>query len=173
MGKSRWMSVNFIREIIKSKIGLKKGFTIIEMLIVVSLVASITTIQIKVISKYMKLHREEINYSREWFYVNEAFMIIEHQVKSAKYTDIKDNMIILKRYDNRGYDYIKRYRNTDIVISYGSSNSSTLNNVLKGIKDFKVERHGRVFYISISTEKGNVYRRCFVIEREKLREDLY
>ncbi|MHC6179433.1 pilus assembly FimT family protein [Clostridium sp. JNZ X4-2] len=167
------MSVNFIREIIKSEIGLKKGFTIIEMLIVVSLVASITTIQIEVMAKYMKLHKEEISYSREWFYVDEAFMIIEHQVKSAKYIDIKDNMIILKRYDNSGYDYIKKYRNTDIVISYGSISSPTLNNVLKGIKDFKVQKYGRVFYISISTEKGNVYKRCFVIERKKLREDLY
>ncbi|MCI1943735.1 competence type IV pilus minor pilin ComGF [Clostridium luticellarii] len=167
------MSVNFIKGIIEHRMKIKRGFTIIEMLIVVSMVAAITTVQIRAVSKYMELHRKEINYSRESFYVNEAFMIIENQVINAKYIDIKDNMIVLKRYDNKGYDYIKKHKNNCIVISYGSSNSSTLNNILKGIKDFKVKRLGRVFYVSINMEKGNLYKRCFAIEREKLTEDLY
>lgn len=58
----------------------------------------------------MKLHREEINYSRESFYVSEAFTIIENEIKIAKYIDIKDNMIILRRYDNAGYDYIRKIK---------------------------------------------------------------
>ena len=163
----------FIKEIIKSRLDVKKGFTIIEMLMVIALITAITTTQIIVISKYMRLHREEINYSRENFYVNEAFIIIEYQIKAAKYIDIKNNMIILRRYDDKGYDYIKKDRNSSIIISYGSSDSSTVNNVLKNVKDFHVERQGKVFYISISTEKGNLYRKCFAMEREKLKKDLY
>ena len=163
----------FIKEIIKSRLDVKKGFTIIEMLMVIALITAITTTQIIVISKYMRLHREEINYSRENFYVNEAFIIIEYQIKAAKYIDIKNNMIILRRYDDKGYDYIKKDRNSSIIISYGSPDSSTVNNVLKNVKDFHVERQGKVFYISISTEKGNLYRKCFAMEREKLKKDLY
>ena len=163
----------FIKEIIKSKLDVKKGFTIIEMLMVIALITAITTTQIIVISKYMRLHREEINYSKDNFYVNEAFIIIEYQIKAAKYIDIKNNMIILRRYDDKGYDYIKKDRNSSIIISYGSSDSSTVNNVLKNVKDFHVERQGKVFYISISTEKGNLYRKCFAMEREKLKKDLY
>lgn len=163
----------FIKETIKGKLDIKKGFTIIEMLMVITLIIVITTTQVIVISKYMKLHREEINYSRENFYVNEAFIIIEYQVKAAKYIDIKNNMIILRRYDDKGYDYIKKDRSYNIVISYGSSNSSTVNNVLKNVNEFYVERQGRMFYISIITKKGNLYRRCFAMEREKLKKDLY
>lgn len=163
----------FIKEIIKSRLDVKKGFTIIEMLMVIALITAITTTQIIVISKYMRLHREEINYSKDNFYVNEAFIIIEYQIKAAKYIDIKNNMIILRRYDDKGYDYIKKDRNSSIIISYGSSDSSTVNNVLKNVKDFHVERQGKVFYISISTEKGNLYRKCFAMEREKLKKDLY
>lgn len=170
---SRWINVNSIRVIIKDKTKCRKGFTIIEMIIVIALAASITTVQIRVISKYMRLHREEVNYSRELFYVNEAFMIIEHQVESAKYIDIKDNMIVLRRYDDRGYDYIKKHNDNYIVISYGSNNSSTLNNILKGIEDFRVEKYGRIFYISIDMGKGSSYKRCFGIERKKLKEGLY
>ena len=165
--------MNSTVEIIKNKMKCRKGFTIIEMLLVVALVASITIVQIRVISKYMKLHREEIDYSRELFYVNEAFMIIGHQVKEAKYIDIKNNMIILKRYDGEGYDYIKKHKGDSIVISYGSSNSPTLNNILKGIKDFKVEKNGKVFYISIDMGKGSFYKKCFAVERERLEGDLY
>ena len=74
--------MNSTGEIIKNKMKCRKGFTIIEMLLVVALVASITIVQIRVISKYMKLHREEIDYSRELFYVNEAFIIISFTIIS-------------------------------------------------------------------------------------------
>ncbi|MFL0196880.1 competence type IV pilus minor pilin ComGF [Clostridium sp. WILCCON 0269] len=165
--------MSFIRETIKSKIESKKGFTIIEILLVISLVFIIVTLQVTVISKYMKLHRKEINYSRECFYINEAFMIIENEIKNAKCIDIENNMIILKRYDNKGYDYIKKNRGSAVVVSYGAIDSPTVNNVLKGVKEFQVEKHKKVFYVSINMEKGNFYTKCFAIEREKLRKDLY
>lgn len=121
----------------------------------------------------MKLHREEINYSRESFYVSEAFTIIENEIKIAKYIDIKDNMIILRRYDNAGYDYIRENKGTSIVISYGAVNSSNVNNVLKNIEYFSLERYEKVLYISIKMKRGEPYRRCFAIEREKVRKDSY
>jgi len=165
--------VSSIRETIKNKIKIKKGFTIIEMVMVLSLIGIIINLPVTALSKYMKLHREEINYSREDFYVNEAFIIIESEIKNAKYVDIKDNMIILRRYDNKGYDYIKKNKGTAIVISYGAVNSSSVNNILKNIENFQLERQEKVFYVSIKMKRGEPYRRCFAIEREKLREDLY
>ncbi|WP_368487845.1 competence type IV pilus minor pilin ComGF [Clostridium sp. BJN0013] len=162
-----------IKETTKNKTKIKKGFTIIEMVIVISLTGILINLPIIAISKYMKLHREEMNYSRENFYVNEAFIIIENEMKNAKYVDIKDNMIILRRYDNKGYDYIRQNKGTAIVISYGAINSSNVNNILKDIKDFKLERREKIFYISIKMKRGDLYRRCFAIEREKLRKDSY
>jgi prepilin-type N-terminal cleavage/methylation domain len=97
--------VNFIKETLKGNA--KKGFTVIEILITISIISIITTVEITAILKYMKLNRMEISSSRERFYIDEAFMIIENQIDSAKYIEIKDNMIALNRYDNRGWDYIK------------------------------------------------------------------
>lgn len=169
--KSR--SVNFIKEIIKNKIKLKKGFTIIEIIIVISLIGIVVNLPIIAISKYIKLHRDEISCSRESFYVDEAFFIMENEIKNAKYIDIKDNMIILRRYDNKGYDYIKQNKGTAIVISYGSVNSSNVNNILKNVEDLKLEKHSKIFYVFIKMKGGDIYKKCFSIEREKLREDLY
>ncbi|WP_333860392.1 ComGF family competence protein [Clostridium sp.] len=162
-----------IRETIKNKTKIKKGFTIIEVIVVLSLISITINIPIIVFSKYMRLHREEINYSRESFYVSEAFTIIENEIKNAKYIDIKDNMIILKRYDNKGYDYIRENKGTSIVISYGAINSSNVNNILKNIEYFNLEKYRKVFYVSIKMKRGEPYRRCFAIEREKVRKGSY
>lgn len=162
-----------IRETIKNKTKIKKGFTIIEVIVVLSLISITINIPIIVFLKYMRLHREEINYSRESFYVSEAFTIIENEIKNAKYIDIKDNMIILKRYDNKGYDYIRENKGTSIVISYGAINSSNVNNILKNIEYFNLEKYRKVFYVSIKMKRGEPYRRCFAIEREKVRKGSY
>lgn len=176
--------MSFIRETIKNKtinknkiairenkISYKKGFTIIEIMIVTALIAIITTSQVVVISRYMKLHRSEIKLSREGFYINEAFMIIEYQINSAKYIDVKNNAIVLRRSDDTGYDYIRKDRDSDIIISYGSIYSSTTNNIIKQIKDFKIERINNVLYLFIETKEGNLYKRCFGIERKRIKKD--
>ncbi|WP_052246053.1 prepilin-type N-terminal cleavage/methylation domain-containing protein [Clostridium tyrobutyricum] len=162
--------MNFIKETLRGNA--KKGFTVIEILITISIISIITTVETKAILKYMKLNSMEISSSREKFYIDEAFMIIENQIDSAKYIEIKDNMIALNRYDNRGWDYIKN-KNSTLVLSYGYTNYYTNNRILKHISDFKITQMENVCYMQIKTEKGNVYKKCFGIERKKLRKDLY
>ncbi|MBV7275046.1 prepilin-type N-terminal cleavage/methylation domain-containing protein [Clostridiaceae bacterium UIB06] len=165
--------MNFIRgNIIGRKIN-KKGFTLIELMIVSALIGVITSAQIIIISKYMKMHRTEIIESREAFYVNEAFIIIEAQISSAKYVKIDNNQIVLKRYYGVEHDYIREDKDSDIIISYGAVYSSTTNNILKRVKDFKVEGKGDLAYITIETKRGKVYKRCLALERKRVRGDLY
>lgn len=162
----------FIKGNTKNKRVIKKGFTLIELLIAASIVGIIISSQILILFKYMKIHRQEINQSRESFYVNEALMIIENQINTAKYVTVEDNMIKLKSYDRVSYDYIKIDRDPDIVISYDSKYSSHTNNILKDIKDFKVQQSNQLIYISIETKKGNVYKRCLGLERIKIKDTL-
>ncbi len=121
----------------------------------------------------MKMHRTEIIESREAFYVNEAFIIIEAQISGAKYAKIDNNKIALKRYYGVEYDYIRKDKDSDIIISYGAVYSPTTNNILKSVKDFKVEEKGELAYITIETKKGKIYKRCLALERKRVREDSY
>lgn len=162
--------MNFIKAILRGNT--RKGFTIIEILITISIISIITTVETTVILKYMKFNRMEISSSREKFYVDEAFMIIKSQIDDAKYIRIKDNMIALNRYDNKGWDYIKD-KNSTLVLSYDHTSYQTNNRILKYISEFNVIEKDNICYIDIKTEKGNVYKKCFGIERKKLKEDLY
>jgi prepilin-type N-terminal cleavage/methylation domain-containing protein len=165
--------VNSIREIIKDKLHVKKGFTLIELMLVVSIIGMITSIQVVIMCRYMKIHRQEINSSRESFYINEAFIIIQHEIDDGKYVKIKDNNVIVIRSYKERFGYIRKDLDSDIIISYGSEYASTSNNILKNIKNFKVEKDEQILYVSIETKKGNVYRRCFPLEREKVQEVSY
>lgn len=164
--------MSFIKENIKNKKFIKKGFTLIELLVAASIVGIIVSSQILIFCKYMKIHREEIIQSKESFYVNEAFMIIEYQVTTAKYVSVENNIITLKSYERPGYDYIRMDKDPDIIISYNSMYSSNTNNILKSIKEFKVQQENQLLYISIETKDGNVYKRCLGLERVKIKDIL-
>ncbi|WPC40928.1 type II secretion system protein [Clostridium sp. JS66] len=160
--------MNSIRENIKNKIYVKKGFTLIELMLVVSIIGMITSVQAVVMCRYMKIYRQEINSSRESFYINEAFSFIQYQINDAKYVKIKNNnVIVIRRKKGGGFNYIRTDRDSDIIVSYYSEHYSTTNNILKNVKNFKVEKDRKVLYVSIETKKGNVYKRCFPLEREE------
>ena len=160
---------------------------LIELLIAASLAGIIISAQGLMLYKYIKIHQTETSKSRESFYVNEAFMIIEQQIKSAKCVSAKDNIIILKSYekdkehkedkviyDKPKYNYIKQngHSSLDIVITDSLVNSSYNNKILKDIKKFKVEQDNQLLYISIETKKGIVYKRCLGVERVEIKDIL-
>lgn len=159
--------MSFIKVNTKDKKYTKKGFALIELLIAASIVGIIVSSQILILAKYMRIHRQEIIRSRESFYINEAFMIMEYEIKSAKYVSVENNKIKLKSYNRTGYDYIRMDKDPDIIISYDSSHT---NNILKNIKDFKVKQDGQLLYIFIETKEGNVYKRCLGLERVKIKD---
>ncbi|MCH3964164.1 MAG: prepilin-type N-terminal cleavage/methylation domain-containing protein [Clostridium sp.] len=163
--------MNFIKGILRDNV--KRGFTIIEILMAMSIIFIFTSVQAEAILKYMKLNSIEIESSRDSFYVNEAFTIINSQIDSAKYIKIEDNMIALKRYDNRGWDYIKKNKNSSIVLVYGYTSNQTSNNILKDVLEFSVVEKKNLCYISIKTKRGNVYRRCLGINSKSVKGDSY
>ncbi|WP_446899344.1 pilus assembly FimT family protein [Clostridium sp. LBM24168] len=161
--------MNFIKGILKDN----KGFMIIEILMAISILSIFTMVQTTAILKYMKLNRVEIDLSRESFYINEAFTIIKSQIDNAKYIKIEYNTIALKRYDNKGWDYIKKNKSSNLVLVYGYTSNQTSNNILKDVQEFNVIEKKNLCYINIKTKKGNVYRRCFGIDARNVKGDLY
>lgn len=159
--------MNSIKEVIKNREYMKKGFALIELMLVISIIGMITSVQAIIMYRYMKVHRQEINSSRESFYIDEAFNFIQHQINDAEYVKIKNNNVIIIRSKKQRFDYIRADRDSDIIISYGSQYYSSTNNILKNVKSFKVERDRQILYVYIETEKGNVYERCFPLEREE------
>lgn len=156
--------MNFIKVSIKSR---KSGFTLIELLVVTSLITLITSVGTICIFKYMKMYRQQIDISREKFYVDEAFLIIENEINYSKYADVENNCIIVRNSDWDRNDYIRKDMDCDLIISYKYRDSFVSNNILKDIKDFKAVKWGRMLYVIIETKKGNVYKRCFGLERIK------
>ncbi|AYD40609.1 prepilin-type N-terminal cleavage/methylation domain-containing protein [Clostridium fermenticellae] len=156
--------MRFIKVNIRAK---KRGFTLIELLMVTSLIGIITSAGVLCIFRYMKIYRQQINLSKENFYVDEAFLIIENEINYSQYVDVNDNCIMVRNADKNRNDYIRKDRDGDIIISYNSKYDFTNNNILKNIKDFKAEQSDRVLYLTIETKRGNIYKRCLGLERVK------
>jgi prepilin-type N-terminal cleavage/methylation domain-containing protein len=161
--------VNFIKDDIKDK-KRKKGFTLIELLISMFIVGIISSLLVLMLCRWIKIQKCEMIQSREEFYMNQAQMIIENQINIAKYVDVANNMLRLKSYDRPGYDYIRKNKDNDIIISYDSMDSLHKNYILKDIKEFKVEQNNQLVYMYIQTKEGNVYKRCFGLERTKVKD---
>ncbi|MCR1934172.1 prepilin-type N-terminal cleavage/methylation domain-containing protein [Clostridium tepidum] len=140
----------------------KKGFSIIEILIGLSIMSIISLYIIKVTVKYTsnyKIKKEEI---LEYIYVEEAFNTIKHILDRESSSIVVGDSIKIERYDDKGYDYIRKDKAGNIIISYGAKYSSNTNNVCRGIKEFKVKENGEVIYLKIVGKKGKEYTRCLI-----------
>ncbi|WP_190285337.1 type II secretion system protein [Clostridium sp. JN-1] len=159
--------MKFIKESIKNK---KRGFTLIELLLVMSLIGMITSAGVICIFKYMRVYRQQINLSKEKFYVDEAFLIIEDEINYSQYAEVKDNCIMVRNSEKSRNDYIRKDKDGDLIISYDYKYYFATNNILKGIKDFKARQSDKLVYVTIETKRGNTYKRCFGLERVKAKD---
>lgn len=144
---------------------MKKGFTLIELIISLSLMLIVASAELTTMEKYMNIYKKTYSLNKEFIYVNEALFFIENEIDESQYVRIEDNRIILGRKNISREDCIELNNNKNIVIRYGNSNNN--NNVVKGVKDFFIEKYGNVIYITIVGEKGKRYERCFgIIQKE-------
>lgn len=152
---------------------MKKGFTLIEIIITTSLIGLLACTEIVVASRYMQTFKQNILESRDSFNVNEAFDFIEKMVNQAKYVEVNNNEIKLDRRNETGSDWIRRDKSGNVIISYGYCYSATTNNIIKNIGLFEVKQVGKVIFISITTLKEKNYKKCILINTEKAKRDLY
>lgn len=146
---------------------MKKGFTLIEVVVAGALFGVLISFQIVSLSRYMKAYNISITESRESVNALEAFGFMEYIVRQAVYVEAGYGVIELERRDGTGSDWIMLDIDGDLVISYGSCFSGNSNNIMKGIKDFQVEQKEMSLFITIVTVKENEYKGCIRLNTKR------
>ncbi|MBM7869271.1 prepilin-type N-terminal cleavage/methylation domain-containing protein [Clostridium pascui] len=139
----------------------KRGFTLIELVISLALIGTISLIGVKSLVLNNKVYYLEVNKDLEEFYINEAFIFIEYKItkstsveKTSKYGRSMINLISDRQ------SFIELYGST-LIISYDTEYPINYNNIMYSIKGFDVEEKGNVIYIKIIDKYGDEYERCF------------
>ncbi|MDS1002539.1 prepilin-type N-terminal cleavage/methylation domain-containing protein [Clostridium sporogenes] len=140
----------------------KKGFSIIEILIGLSIMSIVSLYIIKVTVKYTSNYKIKREDALEAIYIEEAVNIIKHILDREASSMVVGDSIKIERYDGKGYDYIRKDRTGNIIISYGANYSPTTNNICRGVKEFNVKENGDVIHLKIVGKKGKKYTRCLI-----------
>lgn len=146
---------------------MRKGFTLIEVVVAGALLGILLSMQTGLLSKYMKFYKTDILESREAFNAYEAFAFIEYAVNISEYVRVGNDVIELEREDGKGTDWIAMNGNGNLAIFYDSDSYNINNNIMKNVRSFKTEQRGMVLFVSIITLKGNEYKECIMLKTEK------
>ena len=146
---------------------MKKGFTLIELIISLAIVFMIILIEIQIFSKEVYTFKDFIKSNRNEVYSKEALRFIEGEINDFNNKTIKvyDDKILFEKY-NGDKNTLKLYKmtngNNKIVISYYKALTSkiTTNTVVDDIKDLNISYKTNLVYLSIYTLTGEKYERC-------------
>lgn len=138
----------------------KKGFSIIELLVALSIMSLVLAYFLKATIKHLQIYNSEYKNVTEKIYIDEGFNFIDFKLEREQESKVIGKCIKIKRADGKGFDWIRKDKRGDVIISYGAKNSSNTNNIVKNIKDFYPYESGEVIYITIVDKKGVVHERC-------------
>lgn len=147
---------------------MKKGFTLIEILIALAIASIVTALVSTLYLKYNLLYNQNTKYNRDYFYSTEALMFIQNEIRNSKSISINNNIIEVKYPDGITKKYIK-YNGAGSLIIVHTENDINLavNNILRNINNFTVIKKSNTIYVSISINGGEEYERCFGINVEE------
>ena len=139
----------------------KRGFTLIELIISLSLITTISLIEIKNLALNNKIYYMEVNRNLEEFYINEAFTFIDYKINTSTSVErtSKYGRSMIKLTSDRK-SFIELYGST-LIIAYDTEYPMDYNNIMYSIKEFNIEEKGNVLYIKIIDKYGEEYERCF------------
>jgi len=139
----------------------KRGLTLIELIIALSLVGIVSLIGIKNLALNNKMYFMEVNRDLEEFYINEAFIFIEYKIDKSTSVErtYKYGRSMLKLASNKK-SFIELY-GSKLIIAYDMEYPMNYNNIMHNVKGFEVEEKGNVLYIKIIDRYGREYERCF------------
>jgi len=147
---------------------LKKGFTLIELIISLAIIFMVILIEIKIFSQEVYTFKEFIKLNRNEIYSREALRFIEGEVNDSnnKFIKVYNDKIIFEK-NNGDKNTLKLNKQTNgnnkIVISYYKALTSkiTTNTIVDDIKDLNINCEINLVYLSIYTLNGEKYERCF------------
>jgi Tfp pilus assembly protein PilE len=145
---------------------MKKGFSIIELIIALGAASIITTVMVSMVlkSKFSYINKSKEN--RQYFYSMEALMFMKNEIDEAKSVSIASNIIELKYLDETIRKNIKLSSNHNIVIVHLKGNAvMASNNIITNVKDFEIVEKGSLIYLTIISQNGEKFEKCISIKK--------
>jgi prepilin-type N-terminal cleavage/methylation domain-containing protein len=151
----------------------KKGFTLIELIIAIALASVLLTISSRVIMTSIQLYKNETELNRNMLYLKEAAMYIESQLQNdTKSVELNENKLVIHKFDEKRGEVIVTIRkdiflNTFeklVVVDYEDNISKGApNNIMAKVKGFICSKEGNLIYIAIESKNGDKIERCIEI----------
>jgi prepilin-type N-terminal cleavage/methylation domain-containing protein len=144
---------------------MKKGFTIIEVIIAIGAAGIIATVLVSMLLTYNSSYIKKSKEHRDYFYSMEALMFIQNEVKNAMSVSAENNIIELNYLDTNIKKIIKLNSHDNIAIIYMENNAvEASNNIVADIGCFEVQQKNNLLYISITRKNGEKYEKCISIK---------
>jgi prepilin-type N-terminal cleavage/methylation domain-containing protein len=144
---------------------MKKGFTIIELIIAIGAAGIIATAMVSMLLTYSSSYIKKSKDHRDYFYSMEALMFIQNEVNVAKSVSAENNIIELYYLDGTIKKIIKLNNHNNIVIIHMKNNAAVAsNNIVTDISYFEVLQKNNLIYISINRKNGEKYEKCISIK---------
>jgi prepilin-type N-terminal cleavage/methylation domain-containing protein len=144
---------------------MKKGFTIIELIIAVGAAGVIATVMVSMLLTYSSSYIKKSKDHRDYFYSMEALMFIQNEVNIAKSVSVENNIIELYYQDGTIKKTIKLNNHNNIAITHMKNNAAVAsNNIVTDISCFEVLKKNNLIYISINRKNGEKYEKCISIK---------
>lgn len=146
---------------------MRKGFTIIELMIVLAITSLIALAMISMLLKYNSSYITSSKEQRDYFYSMEALMFIQDELSNAKSVSSENNIIELKYFDEAVRKLIKLNSDNKVIIVHLKNNAvQTSNNIVTDISSFEAYQKNNLIYVSISRRNGEKYEKCISIKKD-------
>jgi len=141
-----------------------KGFTLVEIIIVMGLAFLMVGAIDSILISYVKSHNISVLQDKEFNYLNEAIAIIDREVNMyAVEVKTEGNILNISYFKGTSPKYIKRVSGKIYILS-NADGKSNKNTIVDGVKDFMAVKSGKNLYIKISLISGASIERCLTIE---------
>jgi prepilin-type N-terminal cleavage/methylation domain-containing protein len=142
---------------------MKKGLTLIEVLISTALIGTLIAYEVMIFGRYIIINKNNLKQQETERYVDEAFDFIGNEIENCSYLRNEGNCIIIGNNNNEFEDRIELKPVNTLVIRYGDKDGNYSNVIADYIQVFSVYIHGKVMYISITDANGKKYEKCYGI----------
>ena len=143
---------------------IKKGFTLMEIVIVMALVFLMVGVVDSIFISYVKGYKNTVLQNKGFNYLGEATAIIEKEVNFLA-SDVKTtgNIITINYYKGNSPKYIKLI-NGEVSIFSNVDSRNISNTIIDNVKEFVAIRAGKTIYIKIIWKNGQCIERCILVE---------
>ncbi|MDF2504038.1 type II secretion system protein [Clostridium sp.] len=148
---------------------MKKGFTLIELVVAMAITSMIISFQCVIFVKYLKAYSKDTKLITNKAYCNQSIIIIESLIYDGmKEVNVENNdiKIISGNNENKKIRFVKNTKKivVDYYDVYGSIKASNV--VGTNISNMKAMKKDNVLYLSIMNKEGETISRCFGVKKE-------